>query len=254
MFHNQALNAKGAQLIWSSAPTIRRSSTTISPGAIRSGLLRKAPIKHRRFILYQISVHGKTKPSDADTWSGVMVRCPSLPIGARLRMARDNSPKNGRGERVRLSARKARLDEASTHPKIVQLNLFDLPGITDLEGRWGCQQSLTLPARDGDSEIFSCPTRKADSDPRWYSPQKRYQIPWVDGQSDRGGRRWRMHFLTSPRLSPPNRTAPGWIVLKLARLHRCSDGLQSVGRMLEHRSFGYTLDVHNLRFIKLLKS
>ena len=227
MFHNQALNAKGAQLIWSSAPTIRRSSTTISSGAIRSGLLRKVPIKHRRFILYQISVHGRTKRSDADTWSGVMVRCLSLPIGARLRMARDNSPK------IRQQAQLIR-----------KLNL----------GRWGCQQSLTLPARDGDSEIFSCPTRKADSDPRWYSPQKRYQIPWVDGQSDRGGRRWRMHFLTSPRLSPPNRTAPGWIVLKLARLHRCSDGLQSVGRMLEHRSFGYTLDVHNLRFIKLLKS
>ena len=43
--------------------------------------------------------------------------------------------KNGRGERVRLSEKKARLDEASTHPKIVQLSLFDLPGITAASAR-----------------------------------------------------------------------------------------------------------------------
>jgi putative transposase len=37
---------------------------------------------------------------------------------------------NGRGETVRLSSQKARPDEASTQPKVVQLSLFDLPGIT----------------------------------------------------------------------------------------------------------------------------
>jgi putative transposase len=38
--------------------------------------------------------------------------------------------KNGRGETVRLSAKKAHLIEASTQPKFIQLNLFGLPGIT----------------------------------------------------------------------------------------------------------------------------
>ena len=37
---------------------------------------------------------------------------------------------NGRGEMVRLSAKKAHPDEVSTQPKVVQLSLFDLPVIT----------------------------------------------------------------------------------------------------------------------------
>jgi putative transposase len=37
---------------------------------------------------------------------------------------------NGCGGKVRLSAKKARPDEASTQPKFIQLSLFELPGIT----------------------------------------------------------------------------------------------------------------------------
>jgi hypothetical protein len=41
---------------------------------------------------------------------------------------------NGRGGKVRLSVKKAHPSEASTHPKVQQLNLFNLPGIIALLG------------------------------------------------------------------------------------------------------------------------